>query len=73
MSDERCELFFFREAVRAGLAQPATERDPKKLADSPIPAFLCLDTAARAKTTGIRELGVPISGIWRLGFKTDEA
>lgn len=66
--EERSEL------VRLNhLASPATERGPRCLADSAIPSFTRLSTATRAKTTGIRELGVSISGIWSLGFKTDEA
>ena len=66
-----------RGAERAGPAQPlslSSDREgPTMLAESAIPSLPRLDTATRAKTTGIGELGVWISGIWSLGFKTDEA
>ena len=63
--------------MRAGLARPfsvfSNQEGPTTTADSVIPAFLRLGTLARTKMTGIRELRVPISGIWRLGFKNDDA
>ena len=55
------------------LASPATDPAPPRFADSAIPAFRRLYMATRTKTTGIREFRVHTSGIWRLGFKIDDA
>jgi hypothetical protein len=48
--------------IKSKTRQPAVPRHQILLSD-----------ALRTKTTGIRELRVPISGIWRLGFKNDDA
>ena len=61
---------FPTEKERAGRGEGVIKSKTRRPA-VPRHLILLLD-ALRTQMTGIRELRVPISGIWRLGFKNDD-